>query len=196
LVAAKHRIERPISRAGLPSARAAACQKALLQSWTLSTLALAAALCWPSPAHALDGCLVLLCLAAPNWRAIPPCVPPIRQLFRDLARGKPFPACAFSGAGNTAWHEWASAPGNCPPQYTRVFDTESGPVYRCDYSGAVSVTVDGKPWARIWWQFDGGTVTDFAPAAKAQFSSWDTRFDDDYAAWLASLPPPSTCATC
>ncbi|RZA15171.1 MAG: hypothetical protein EOP02_25220, partial [Proteobacteria bacterium] len=35
-----------------------------------------------------DGCVVLLCLAAPSWRAIPQCVPPIRQLFRDLARGR------------------------------------------------------------------------------------------------------------
>ena len=40
------------------------------------------------PAMALDGCLVLLCLAAPSWRAIPQCVPPIRQLLRDLALGR------------------------------------------------------------------------------------------------------------
>ena len=25
----------------------------------------------PTPARAVDGCLVLLCLAAPSWRAIP-----------------------------------------------------------------------------------------------------------------------------
>ena len=37
-------------------------------------LALAVALCGaitPRQAHAVDGCLVLLCFAAPSWRSIP-----------------------------------------------------------------------------------------------------------------------------
>ena len=76
------------------------------------------------PARAVDGCLVLLCLAAPNWRAMPQCVPPIKQLFRDLARGKSFPNCSMAGAGNRARHAWARAPSFCPPQYTLAFDTE------------------------------------------------------------------------
>jgi hypothetical protein len=37
----------------------------------------------------------------------------------------------------------------------------------------------------------GDTVTEFSPAAKAQLGTWDTRFEDDYAAWLAALPPPA-----
>ena len=53
----------------------------------------------PRPAAAVDGCLVMLCFAAPNWRAIPRCVPPIRQVLRDLARGKAFPTCAMAGVG-------------------------------------------------------------------------------------------------
>jgi hypothetical protein len=146
---------------------------------------------WPRPAHAVDGCLVLLCFAAPSWRSIPQCVPPIRQVLRDLARGKPFPTCGMAGAGNSASHAWASAPGYCPPQYTRVFDTESGPVHSCDYTGAVSVAINGAPFARTWWTMAGDSVTEFSPAAKAQLGTWDTRFDDDYAAWLAALPPPA-----
>ena len=152
-------------------------------------LASALALLAPVPAHAVDGCLVLLCFAAPNWRAIPLCVPPIEQVLRDLARGKPFPTCAMAGAGNSASHAWASAPAFCPPQYTREFDGVNGPVYSCDYLGAVSVSINGAPFARTWWRMVGGTVTEFSPAAKAQFGTWDTRFDDDYAAWLAAQPP-------
>ncbi|MGE0099030.1 MAG: hypothetical protein AB7S86_11865 [Hydrogenophaga sp.] len=38
----------------------------------------------------------------------------------------------------------------------------------------------------------GDTVTDFSPAAKAQLGSWDTRFDDEHAAWKAALPPAPT----
>lgn len=146
----------------------------------------------PTSARALDGCLVLLCLAAPSWRAIPQCVPPVKQLFRDLARGKPFPTCSMSGSGNTANHAWSSAPAYCPPQYTRVIDGESAPIYQCDYSGAISVSINGAPFSRTWWSFGGDSVTEFSPAAKTQLGSWDTRFDDDYAKWLASLPPPAS----
>jgi hypothetical protein len=81
---------------------------------------LALALAAAAPAQAADGCTVLLCLAAPSWRAIDQCVPPVRAVLRDQARGRPFPTCAMAGAGNTASHAWSSAPGYCPPQYTRV----------------------------------------------------------------------------
>jgi hypothetical protein len=45
--------------------------------------------------HASDyGCKVLLCLANPNGpMAVSECVPPISQLYRDLARGRAFPTC-------------------------------------------------------------------------------------------------------
>jgi hypothetical protein len=152
------------------------------------------------PAHAVDGCKVLLCLAAPSWRSIPECVPTIRQLHRDLAKGKPFPSCAMAGAGNSANNTWASAPSYCPPQYTRVFEGESGPIYTCDYSGAVTVNINGAPFTRTWWSMGGETVTEFTPAAKTQLGTWDSKFDDDYVVWLASLPPPPPpappCPTC
>ena len=148
----------------------------------------------PRTARAVDGCLVLLCFAAPSWRSIPQCVPPIRQVLRDLARGKPFPTCGMAGAGNSASHTWASAPGYCPPQYTRVFEGESGPIYTCDYAGAVTVNINGAPFTRTWWNAGGDTVTEFTPAAKAQLGTWDTKFDDDYAAWFAALPPPAPVA--
>ena len=141
-------------------------------------------------AKAADGCLVLLCFAAPSWRAIPQCVPPIREVLRDLARGRPFPTCAMAGPSNSASHQWSSAPGNCPPQYTRVTETDNGPVYSCDYDGAVSVAINGAPFARTWWSMAGDTVTEFSAGAKVQLRSWDSRFEDDYALWLASLPPP------
>ena len=144
----------------------------------------------PRMAHAVDGCKVLLCFAAPSWKSIPECVPTIRQLERDLARGKPFPACNMAGAGNSAQHNWSNPPIDCPPQYTHAYQDEYGPVYSCDYVGAVSVTVNGAPFTRTWWTPGGDTVTEFTPAAKAQLKSWDTRFDDDYAAWLSIQPPP------
>ena len=160
-------------------------------STIMAGLAMVAIFGMSPPAHAVDGCTVLLCFAAPNWRSIPQCVPPIQQVLRDLVRGKPFPTCAMAGAGNSANNAWASAPGYCPPQYTRVSDGESGPIHSCDYTGAVSVSISGAPFARIWWSMAGYTVTEFSSVAKTQLGRWDTRFDDDYAIWLASLPPPA-----
>ena len=148
-------------------------------------------------ARAADGCLVLLCFAAPSWSSIAQCVPPIRSVLRDLARGRPFPTCGMSGAGNTANNSWSSAPDFCPPQYTIAMEMESGTRYLCRYDGAVSVTIDGALWARTWWNLSGETVTEFTPAAKAALGSWDTRFDDDYATWLAAqVPAAPSCPAC
>lgn len=158
-------------------------------------LALPAALASaPLPAHALDGCLVLLCLAAPSWGAIPQCVPPIRQLFRDLALGRAFPVCGMSGPANTAQHQWSSAPGFCPPQYVYLIPNEVTTTYGCEFAGAVSVVIDDAPWSRTWWSFGGRTVTDFLPAAKAMLGQWDTTFDEDYDAWVRAQPAPLTPA--
>lgn len=76
----------------------------------------------------------------------------------------------------------------CPPQYTRAYDGPHGTVHTCDYDGAISVTVDGVPFARTWWSTGGDSVTDFSPAAKTQLGTWDKRFDDEFAAWLANQP--------
>jgi hypothetical protein len=139
-------------------------------------------------AAAVDGCQVLLCLAG-SWRSIQQCVPPVVRVLKDLARGKAFPKCDLGGSGNSASHAWAIAPGNCPPQYTRWYDTESTRIYGCDYAGAITVTIDGSPFTRTWWNMAGDSVTEYTPAAKQRLGSWDTRFDDDLAIWIASIPP-------
>jgi hypothetical protein len=143
-----------------------------------------------APALAVDGCVVLLCFAAPNWGAIPQCVPPIRQVLRDLALGRPFPVCAMSGAGNSAANQWASVPDNCPPQYINAPDGIDASTATCTYNGEVSVHIAGGLWARTWWSMGGDTVTEFSPTAKAAMASYDTRFDQDYAAWLSLQPAP------
>ena len=159
--------------------------------------AVVTALLFSLPAKAVDGCLVLLCFAAPSWRSISQCVPPITQVLRDVARGRPFPTCSMSGSANTASHQWSSAPGNCPPQYTHAVELESGTAYSCDHVGAIAVTIDGALWSRTWWNFAGTTSTEFMPTAKSRLGTWDTRFDDDYNAWVAAQPPAAPpCFTC
>lgn len=149
------------------------------------------------PAHAIDGCQVLLCLASGNWRSIAQCVPPVQQALRDLARGKPFPRCAMSGSANSAEHQWSSPPAFCPPQYTHLHDAGHGvPRFVCDYDGAVTVVVDGALWSRTWWNLYSDPVTEFSDVAKAQLGTWDGRFDADYAVWQAAQNQPPVCQGC
>ena len=160
----------------------------------VSALAAAAALATASTAHAVDGCLALLCFAAPSWSAIQQCVPPVQQVLSDLAHGKPFPTCNMAGAGNSANHQWSSVPTHCPPQYIGFVESDSGSVPTwCAYDGAITVTINGYPWLTTWWSLGNGTVTDYSAAAKAQFSTWNTKFEDDYAIWAASHPAPEAC---
>ena len=176
--------------AGTPEERRIGQRPNSVAGWLIA-LASALAIGTPTPAVTADACKVLLCLAAPSWKSIPDCVPPVRQVLRDLAKGRPFPVCNMAGSGNSAVHEWAAAPTFCPPQYSHIFQTESGPIHACDYTGAISVSVNGAMFTRTWWTMEGEAVTDFSLAAKAQLGTWDTRFDDDHAAWLAALPPPA-----
>ena len=87
-------------------------------SWlgAIAAMVFAAALALPTPARAVDVCLVLLCLAAPSWRAIPQCVPPVQQVFKDLAKGKPFPTCSTSGAGSSARRTGSDRPDRRRPR--------------------------------------------------------------------------------
>ncbi len=65
----------------------------------VSGFAFAASLAISATASAVDGCEVLLCLAAPGgWNKISQCVPPMQQLFTSLAEGHAFPSCSLAGA--------------------------------------------------------------------------------------------------
>lgn len=78
-------------------------------------------------AHASDyGCKVLLCLANPNGpKAVSECVPPINQLFHDLARGRSFPTCDLasspSAPGGPSWaQQGMSYYDTCPSGTTAL----------------------------------------------------------------------------
>lgn len=99
------------------------------------------------------GCEVLLCLSNPKGAtAVAPCVPPIKRLWRELSKGKPFPICFMGGSkdsgGNGAEHRFAS--GNyCPENY--VIPAKGFHGRHCALSGAVTVYSNGRPTQRVWW---------------------------------------------
>ena len=166
-----------------------------MRAWGLGLIAVTLGFGQVPQAHALDGCLVLLCLAAPSWRAIPQCVPPIRQLLRDLAKGRGFPVCTMAGVGNSARNGNSQAPGNCPPQYTVTVETDYGPQPSCSFSQVIDVTVNNQPFVRVWWEPGGESVTEYLKEAKSQLGQWNTRFDQDFSAWQAAQPPNDPMGT-
>lgn len=159
---------------------------ALSLSWTLAVVAVG--LVASTPAHAVDGCKVLLCMAG-NWRQIAPCEPTVRQALRDVARGRGWPQCGMSGNSESANQMvW---PINCPEQYrTEGLDHRDEVAYSCPYTGVVLVAVAGQPWTRTWWSTAGDVVVEWLPAARLALANspgaMDTRFDDDHAAWVIS----------
>lgn len=137
-----------------------------------------------SVASAADGCKFLLCIAGP-WTTIPECRPTVYEVFRDLAKGKAFPSCAMSGAGNSAGNTWMSE-STCPPMYRRYNDYSS--FYEgCTYSGRISVYINGGLWSQVYWD-TSKTSTWYSEAAKASLSQpgtapLDNTFENDVAAW-------------
>ena len=114
------------------------------------------------PAHAVDGCKLLLCMAG-NWQNISQCTPTVRQALRDVARGRGWPTCSMGG--DSASGNQYVAPEQCPEQYI----TNAG---------------------TTWWSPSGDSVVEWLPAAKAAFANspdaMDERFDRDHAAWVIS----------
>lgn len=82
----------------------------------------------PAAAFADDyGCKVLLCLADPRGPMTEAeCRPPIRQLFRDLARGRGFPTCVMaSGPGGRSYaSQGYSYYDSCPAGTTELAQGE------------------------------------------------------------------------
>lgn len=165
---------------------------ARLRRVSLASALIASAMVMAAPAaHAADGCKVLLCLAG-NWSAIGECVPPVREVLRDLARGRPFPTCAMAGAGNSASLSWASE-ATCPPMYSN-YNADSGRWESCTYAGSFNVRVEDADWSTVFWSWGGDTSTWYTPKAKSKLGSFiDPKYDADQAAWEAAHPPPPPC---
>ena len=100
------------------------------------------------PAHAVDGCKLLLCLAG-NWQNISECAPTVREALRDVARGRAWPTCSMGG--NSASANQYVALEQCPEQYLAKAGTDEGgrDIYSCPFSGVIHVAVQGRPWSHL-----------------------------------------------
>lgn len=134
-----------------------------------STAAIFAALLFgsllPHASRADDACTVVLCLSFSEWDEISECVPPVRRALRDAALGRPPKKCRMGRGSDSAQSGDAdvqSVPAdsnNCPQGHL-----QRG---RCEYDGALRVSVDGETWTNVWWDREGNTATQNCPAAPA-----------------------------
>jgi hypothetical protein len=109
-------------------------------------------------------CEVVLCLANPQGAtAVTQCVPPIKKLWRELAKGHAFPTCDMNtggASGNSASHSWASG-SNCPSQY-RYWGGIDGNELMCEFNGVVTVKIASQLYTRVWWNVNGSITENYS----------------------------------
>jgi len=152
-----------------------------------------------TPAHAVDGCTVLLCMAG-AWKKAPQaefCVPPVLQAFRDVARGRSWPTCPSAGAGNNSALTPATE-ATCPPFYSQYMDGENGPRWiGCKYPYVVTIMMNGSWYSDTFTDADGNTSTHYSDYARTTLGAdIDPTYDNDAAAYVPPPPPPPPCPEC
>lgn len=154
------------------------------------------------PAHAVDGCKVLMCIAA-NWRDISECRPDVEGALRDVARGKGWPECSFSGSGSeqpipvTGSVRYDTMPNNCPEYFKSWFlvETENSFVWDwyCSFTGYIDTYVDHHHWVRTYYDPYGNSLPEWGVAAREAFpvEVGDKRIGVDlyHDAWVAKGRP-------
>lgn len=124
----------------------------------------------PAMAHADNWpCEVVLCLANPQGAtAVAPCVPPIKKLWKELAKGHAFPTCDMNSgdtSGNSASHQWASG-NNCPEQY-RYYGGPDNSDLLCEFRGVVTIKLANQLHTRVWWNETQNLTQSYGPGMTA-----------------------------
>lgn len=158
-----------------------------VKSWVISMALAMLSMFSTTSAHAADGCKFLLCIAGP-WSNISQCVPTVHEVFHDLARGRPFPTCEMSGAGNVANNQWINE-ASCPSMYRQYDYSDSRAYSGCTYPARISVHINGELWSQVYWNMSANTATWYSDSARASLTQQsgsaplDDRFLNDLRGW-------------
>ena len=139
-----------------------------------------------APAHAVDGCKVMLCIAG-NWQNIAMCKPIVEDAMHEVEKGHGWPQCSEAPGMNLEWTSEAT----CPPFYAQ-YGGDSGGYMSCQYSTIVRSKINGAPWSDTFWAF-GTTSTStryYQQARDALGTNIDPTYDKDAAAYV---PPQPQC---
>lgn len=97
----------------------------IVKKLCLTTLGVCA---FSATAQAADGCKFALCMGAVNPMGIAECAPTVREVMRDLSRGKGLPTCKLSNGADSKtegfWVDYrrANPVPDCPEGYTQGRD--------------------------------------------------------------------------
>lgn len=167
-----------------------------------------------TPAHAVDGCKVLLCFAG-NWRDISQCRPEVEQALKDQAKGKGWPTCNTTQPNGTQqtensivsrviygpscpfyFRQWQFVPD---PSYNTLENGTSwdGKIYgkwqmTCQSTEILATTINGQPWKASYLLPDGSTFDQWMPAALAampDLTADANSLEVVQAAWAAAGSP-------
>jgi hypothetical protein len=143
----------------------------------------------PLLGHADDwACEVVLCLANPQGAtAVSECVPPIRKLWRELAKGHAFPTCNMNTGdanGNSASHSWASG-SNCLAQYL-YWGGIDGSELMCKFNGVVTIKIASQLHTRVWWNVNESLTEDYSQRSVMPASAAPQEFQPVYASALTA----------
>lgn len=122
----------------------------LKQGMLLGTIAIA------SSAYSADGCKFLLCMGAPNPMGISECAGTVKEVLKDLRKGKGLPTCTLENgknsksAGTFVDYRRATLVPTCPEGYRQGSD---GVIYHAGQKPAN---------ARDRTRYSGGVVSDYS----------------------------------
>lgn len=80
------------------------------------------------PAYSADGCKFMLCMGAANPMGVKECVSTIKDVMRDLRKGRGFPTCSLvdgtdsKASGSYVAHQRANPTPMCPDGYRQGSD--------------------------------------------------------------------------
>ena len=99
-------------------------------------------------AQAADGCKFVLCMGAANPMGIAECVPTVREVLRDVKKGKGLPTCKLSD-GKAAYVTVKPAPVNpeCPKGWTQLPEFKGTKKIINGVAIGANYFVQGKPTA-------------------------------------------------
>ena len=114
-------------------------------------------------ASAADGCKFLLCMGAPNPMGIAECTSTVKEVMRDLRKGKGLPSCKLSSGkdskteGSYVAYRRANLTPDCPKGYRQGSD---GVIYHAGKKPAN---------ARYRMRYSGGVISDYSKKYRGFF---------------------------
>lgn len=127
------------------------------KSILLASLIVSASAFTTTAANAADGCKFVLCMGAANPTGIKECASTVREVLRDMRKGKGLPTCKLVD-GRTAQVTAKAAPSNpeCPSGWKQLPDKKNAGATGANYFVQGRPTADNLKFNSVSHRFGAG----------------------------------------